>query len=97
MAAAVVHKAPYFLPVLAACLGQGKTLFSFIFFQNQVRLCKVFSSDCGTATQLEKVGKVGKLQHCTPVVCGYCTAFESASRISWFQLIFCHRVNYLLY
>lgn len=55
MAAPIVHKAPYLLPVLAACLGQGKTLFSFIFFQNQVRLCKVFSSDLGTATQLEKV------------------------------------------
>lgn len=45
MAAAIVHKAPYFLPVLAACLGQGKTLFFFILFQNHVRPCKVFSSD----------------------------------------------------
>lgn len=102
MTPAIVHKAPYSLPVLAACLGPGKTHFSLYYLSksNYARF-SLLTLDIGTVTYLEKVvSQLGEATAFHPCCVWPTYSFQELLKNKEVllnnKLIFCHRVNYLL-
>lgn len=73
MTAAIVHKASYSLPGLAACLGPGKIFFIYFLLESSQTLQSFLFWPWALAqscTWRKQSAHWGKLQHSTPAVCG---------------------------